>query len=360
MAKYSLSKVRGFVEGQESAGLWVGIDVHKRSYHVALRRGDGHHVTWVCPSSPKNFVQALLEIGVAVHCVAYEAGPTGFGLARELEAAGLRCIVAAPSKIPRPVTAGAKTDRLDCIKLADYASKGMLRPIAVPTVEEESERSLMRRRHRIVDGLRRVKQRIKALLLEMGEPEPSGLANWSKDSIEALASLQLPAAAKLTLESYLRELSYVQFELREVESGIGQLTENKRHKRAVENMRSVPGVGAIVAGTFRLEIFRPERFERKEELASYLGLAPTVRHSGEKSPRGRLVPVGQKRLRSLLVEAAWMWRSRDVEAKQLYNKFLSRTGIPQKAIAALARRLAIILWRLCVEDRPYRSRLANS
>jgi transposase len=109
-----------------------------------------------------------------------------------------------------------------------------------------------------------------------------------------------------------------------------------------------------VATTFLCELFRPERFARAEEVASYLGLAPMVRHSGEKTPSGRLVPVGQTKLRSLLVEAAWMWRAKDDYARNLYNRFLSRMGIAQKAISALARKLAIILWRLCIEKRPYR------
>ena len=103
-----------------------------------------------------------------------------------------------------------------------------------------------------------------------------------------------------------------------------------------------------------MELFRPERFGRAEEVASYLGLAPMVRHSGEKSPSGRLRPVGQRRLRSLLVEAAWMWKARDEYAKKTYNRILNKVGIPQKAIAALARKLAVILWRLCIEKRPYR------
>ena len=102
------------------------------------------------------------------------------------------------------------------------------------------------------------------------------------------------------------------------------------------------------------ELFRPERFRRSEEVTSYLGLAPTVRHSGEKTPRGYLAPVGQTRLRSLLIEAAWLCRAKDPYARDIYTKLLSRTGIPQKAIAALARRLAIILWRLSIEQRAYR------
>jgi transposase len=113
-------------------------------------------------------------------------------------------------------------------------------------------------------------------------------------------------------------------------------------------------VGKVVATTFHTELYRPERFGRGEEVASYLGLAPTVRHSGERTPRGHLVPVGHPLLRSPLIEAAWMWRAKDTYARELYNKLLSKTGIPQKAITALARRLAIILWRLSIEQRVYR------
>ena len=354
MASYSVSKARKFVEGFEGAGIVLGVDVHKNSYHAALRREDGRTLTWVGPADPRSFVEHLLEIGVRVDAVAYEAGPTGFSLCRMVEAAGLPCIVAAPSKIPRPVSVGAKTDRLDCIKLAEYAARGMLRPIAIPTLDEETERMLLRRRHRLVDCIRKTKQHIKALLLELGIPEPKGLASWTRTGIGNLHALHLKPMAKVTLESYLRELEFQDTELREVESAVQALMADSRHAGAYRNLQSVPGVGFVVASTFMLELFRPDRFQSKEQLAAYIGLAPTVRQSGEKTPRGRLVPVGQKRLRSLLVEAAWIWRSRDEIAQELYNRVLSRTGVAQKAITALARRLAIILWRIRVEGRAYR------
>ncbi len=109
-----------------------------------------------------------------------------------------------------------------------------------------------------------------------------------------------------------------------------------------------------MATGFRLELFGPERFHRAEEVTRNLGPAPMVRHSGEKAPPGRLRPVGQTRLGSLLIEAAWIWRQYDPYARNLYNHFLSRMGIAQKAIAAVARKLAVILWRLYVERRQYR------
>ncbi|WP_419785298.1 transposase [Pseudodesulfovibrio sp.] len=111
-------------------------------------------------------------------------------------------------------------------------------------------------------------------------------------------------------------------------------------------MRSVPGVGEVVATAFAAEIYRPERFTRSEEVTAYLGLAPVVRQSGGGKGKSFIRPVGQRRLRSLLVEAAWGWKQRDEWAREFYNRILSRHGVPQKAITALARKLAAVLWKL--------------
>jgi transposase len=354
MAKPSLASLEQFVCGFESQPFWIGIDVHKQSYSFALRRSDQRCLTWVGPANPKSVVEQVKRLGIAVAAIAYEAGPTGFSLARELLAAGLPVIVAAPSRIPRSVTAGAKCDRLDCLKLADYAAKGMIKAIAIPTPQEEARRALMRRRHSLVDAIRRCRQRIKSQLLFLGLPEPAELAHWSQGAADALLALSMEATARLTLESHLRELTFQQIELRTVEGQLHQAVISSEQRQQVSYLQTVPGVGPTVATTFVLELFRPKRFQRAEEVASYLGLAPMVRHSGGKTPSGRLLPVGQARLRSLLVEAAWIWKSKDPFAAELYNRLLSRSGLAQKAISAVARRLAIILWRLAVEQRPYR------
>ena len=132
MAKSSVTNLRQFVSGFESQPFWIGIDVHKQSYSFALRRADQRCFTWKGPADPTAVMTQILRLGITVAAVAYESGPTGFGLARTLQAANIPVIVAAPSRIPRSVTAGAKCDRLDCIKLADYAAKGMLKSIAIP------------------------------------------------------------------------------------------------------------------------------------------------------------------------------------------------------------------------------------
>lgn len=353
MATYSLSTLRSFVASFPSDPYWIGVDVHKRSYHLAVLRADGKTSTLVMPALPEKFVALIDTLGINVASVAYEAGPTGFSLARALQSAQIPVVVAAPSKIPRSIRTGSKTDRLDCLKLAQYVAKGMLRPIAIPTSKEEAHRALLRRRHLLVDGIRRCKQRIKGFLLYHGFQESDAVKKWRSDFPKQMASLPLEAEGRLTIESHLRELSFLQDELSSVTMQLDQINLKPEHRAAIKSLTSVPGVGKVVATTFYTELFRPERFHRSEEVTSYLGLAPTVRHSGEKTPRGYLSPVGQTRLRSLLIEAAWLWRAKDSYARELYDKLLSKTGIPQKAITALARRLAVILWRLSIEQRAY-------
>jgi transposase len=354
MATKSLSSLRRFAEGGEGQRVWVGVDVHKRNYHVALRREDGDAIAFVSPPDPPGLIRQLKGLGISLAGLAYEAGPTGFSLAREAMAQGITTLVAAPSRIPRPVTPGAKTDRIDCVKLADLCAKGMIPPVTVPTPTEESRRALLRRRHQLADALRRTKQRIKGMLLFHGLSEPPAVEAWSKDAPEALRSLPLEPSAGQAMESHLREFAFAQSELKVVMAEISLLESDPDHREVVGYMRTVPGIGPVVASSFALEIFRPERFNHGDEVSSYVGLAPMVRQTGNKTSRGRLRPVGQTRLRSLLIEAAWMWKSKDAQAAAIYRKLLARTGIPQKAITALARRLAVILWRISVERRPYR------
>lgn len=355
MAAISLAKIKRFVREQEGACYWVGADVHKKTYSIALRREDGGAEVWSSPAKPEVLIKQLQSLGVKVMAVAYEAGPTGFVLARALISAGFAVTVAPPSKIPRPVNRGSKTDRLDCLKLAQYLQRGLLYSVAIPTEDEESKRALLRRRDQITEQVRRTKQRIKSFLLYHGIDEPKGLKNWSKAGVRALHAMELMPGLRYTLDNLLCELEHQLSMKTVVKIQLAELVKGDRKDReAIGYMRTIYGVGEDVATEFRMEVFRPERFHSGEQVASYLGLAPVVYQSGEGKARGALKPNGKGRLRSLLVEASWRWISKDTWARSIYNRLLSNTGIAQKAIIGVARKLAIIMWRLCIELRPYR------
>lgn len=353
MAISIVSDIERLVESNRDDSLWMGLDVHKHSYHIALISGKDRPVTWSSPANPNQVVKILNESGVHLSGACFEAGPTGFTLARVLSAANIPVIVAAPNKVPRSVSPGSKTDRLDCIKLARFASKGLIRSIAVPSVEGEAERALLRRRHQIIDNVRKSKQRIKSLYLFHGFEEPQSMGHWSPNCIKKLLSTPFNSEILDVLKSHIRELDFLVTEQKIIENKLDELCKKKEHREVINALLSVPGVGFITATTFHFELFNPERFSRAEEVASYVGLSPTVRHSGQRTPRGFLMPVGQERLRSLLIESAWIWIRKDEEAGKFYRRLVSKSGISQKAITAVARKLAIILWRLSIEKRAY-------
>ena len=181
MAVFSLSDCRRFIESYPEESYWLGMDVHKRSYHIALCDSAGNTYTWSAPAIPERLVQMIEQHRIPIASACYESGPTGFSLARTLMENGIPCIVGAPNKIPRSVSPGSKTDRLDCIKLARLASKGLIKPIAIPSKKAEAERALLRRRHQITDSIRQCKQRIKALFLFHGIEECPDLKHWRAD-----------------------------------------------------------------------------------------------------------------------------------------------------------------------------------
>lgn len=353
MKRKKISNLEQFFAESLNRKVRIGVDVHKRSYSVAVCREDGMIASWKTAADNDALVRQLAAHGMEIKALVYESGPTGFGLARTCLNAGIPVIVAAPSRIIRPASPTAKTDSLDCRKLAQLAAKDMVRSIAVPSEEEEALRALERRRHQLADSQRKVKQRIKGFLLFHGIEEPAGLERWSIPAVQALAQMPLNEILREVLDDYLEELRQVRQRILTLERKLAKHTATL-HQRRLACLQSVPGVGRIVACSFLSELFRPERFQRGEEVAAYLGLAPFVRHSGEKSPAGRLRPTGHTRLRSLLVEAAWIWKGKDTGVQAFYTRMLCNTGLAQKAITAVARKLAIILWRLACEVRTYR------
>ena len=109
--------------------IFVGLDVHKLSVHVAVRINGELHGTAVLPAKPKTVVSFLKPYQAGIRKIVYEAGPTGYGLVRALLKAGFPTAVVAPSKIPRPAVQGAKSDQLDCRKLAEFVEKDLLREV---------------------------------------------------------------------------------------------------------------------------------------------------------------------------------------------------------------------------------------
>ena len=353
VAKRQSKEKRGHVNFGGKA-CWVGVDVHKASYAVAILDEDGQRQEFSTPAEPKKLLLQLLGMGMTIRALAYESGPTGYGLAWACQELGISVLVAAPSRIPRPVSKTGKTDRLDSMKLAEFLARDMIKGIAIPTEAENHLRSLERCRQQLVARRRTVRQQIKSLLLFHGLDEPAGLSHWSAASVHSLQAMLLPDVLRITLDCYLKEHAFLLEELRHLRKQLSAVLQVEKKLQTVEHLRTIPGVGETIAMTFITEIFRPERFKRAEELCAYVGLAPVISHSGSGKATARLGQVGQDYLRSILVQGAWRLISAEPQYHDMFIKIRTNTGLSAKAVVALARKLLILLWRVAVENRPYR------
>lgn len=118
MKKGTFSSLEQFFPESFGRKVWIGVDVHKRSYSVAICRDDGVTASWKTAA-----VNDTLVNGMESKSLVYESGPTVFGLARTCQSADIPAIVAAPSRIFKPVSPTAKPDSLDCRKLAQLSAK---------------------------------------------------------------------------------------------------------------------------------------------------------------------------------------------------------------------------------------------
>ena len=355
MKKYSITqKKTDVLQTTANDCVFVGLDVHKKSIHVAIRINGALRATFVVPAFLPAVCSLLEGMRGSVKKIVYEAGPTGFSLARGLVAHGFSTEVIAPGKTPQPANQGSKSDRLDCVQLAEYAEKGMLKAVCIPTEQEEADRLVCRVRSQLIKKQRRIKQQIKSLLLYFGIVEPQGLQHWSLESIAALRKLELNEQVSYVLHSMLDELQEVKNRVSDVEKQIKAMACSDRHNERFNLLQTHPGVGIVTAMKFQSELFRPERFGNAKRVTNYIGLAPRVRQTGQKRKEGPLQKSGQGDLRALLIEASWRWRHSDPWAAALYERLVHNTGSSQKAIVAVARHLGMNLWQMSVQHQSYK------
>ena len=180
----------------------------------------------------------------------------------------------------------AKSDRLDCRKLAVFAQKGLLRPVRIPTEQEEADRQVVRLREQLVRKLRTCSSRSRPCSCSTASPSRPG---WRPGgpAVDALRELELAAELRFCLDVMLDELA-----ARPGAGGPGhrrleELARADRHRETTSTLRTVPGVGPMTAMTFRLELHEPGRFADAGQVARMLGLAPQVRQSGPTRREGR-------------------------------------------------------------------------
>jgi transposase len=277
--------------------------------------------------------------------VAYEAGPTGFELARRLEAAGVDCIVAAPGKIERPSQDRVKTDRRDAERLVRLLMIGGLHPVRVPSTEEEALRDLVRAREDIRGDLMRSRHRLSKLLLRHDVRYDDTASAWTAAHRTWLARLELgERAAQATLLDYLGAVDGLLIRRDTIERLIAELVPHSPWAETIARLRCLRGIDTLSAVGLCAEIGDFARFEQPGQLMSYLGLVPSENSSGRTRRQGAITKSGSGHARRLLVEAAWHYRRPPRTGATLQRR---QQDQPAQAIAISwkAQRRLHQLWR---------------
>jgi transposase len=353
----------------------VGLDVHARSVAAAAIDGVTGELVQARLSPSHEEIRSWVRGLPGPAAVTYEAGPTGFGLSRALNAAGIRCVVAAPSKLQRPSGDRVKTDAKDAVHLARLLRLDEITPVVVPTVEQENARDLVRAREDCRGDLMRARHRLSKLLLRQGFVYSGGQA-WTGAHdvwLRQIGRQQLDSPAlRLTFESDYDAVLSVQARRARLDAAIEQMAADSQFTALVRRLGCLRGVSTLTGFALAVEIGDWRRFSGNT-IGAFVGLVPSEYSSGASRVQGSITKTGNTHVRRLLIEAAWHHRARYRPGKtmrdrwelatpaarargdagnqrlhQRWTRFTERRKRPVIANVAIARELAGWCWSLAV------------
>ena len=359
---------------------YLGMDVHKETIAVAIAEEGREGRLWFYKTishdlhAVEKLIQELREKGEYQLVVCYEAGSTGFVLARRLIAMGVECLVVAPSKIAKESGDKVKTDKRDAVKLARLLRAGELKGIHIPDARDEAVRDLGRARTDAVEDLRRLRQQLKAFLLRNGY-KYSGKSSWTQAHMRYLRELVLAEPAqKLVLEETLQAIDLGEQRQKRIEEHMELVVRQWRMRPVVEALQCLRGVAFIGATVLVSELGDLRRFEDPRQLMAFLGLVTKENTSGERRRQGSITKCGNGHVRKFLIEAAHHYRLSPKVSKELSKrqegqsrrllgmsweaqnrlhrrtwKLMNRGLMTPKIVVAVARELSGFIWAIMRE-----------
>jgi len=334
----------------------LSADIHKRDYKVC-RQVDGQNIQPAQTFTPEKAVEwALKQREHAERVVfCYEAGFSGFSLARCLEAQGVEAVVMCPQKLDERCKR-VVTDRRDVRAIAGRLDRYLagndeaLVKVRVPTEPEEDERALSRQRDQMMKARKQFEAQGRSLLTFKGLDCPTGWwrgtekhwqervlqQNWPAQMVELLAAYRRMALAAQT----------------EIDRLTGRL-EDEAQAHLPASMPQLPhGFGALSLEIIRREVCRWDRFKNRGNVGSFFGMCAAENSSGDLQVRGSITKTGNARIRHALIELAWRALAFQPDYR-VVKKFKPRieqarprSVVRKKLIVALARQIGVDLWRL--------------
>ena len=323
MQKYNIS-----FKGQK---IFIGIDVHKKNWDVAIALEIGiikRHTQK--PSAKELFDFLKKHYPDGDYLAVYESGFSGFSTYYALKEVGIDCIVIHAADVPTTQYEEVmKSDRLDSIKLVKSLKAGLLKGIYIREKENIDDRAVIR--------IRKTKP---------GSLWSRAFIKWLKEDVTLLSS------TRNSLDLLIRQVETIRKTLLEATNMMRYMSQTERYKHKFDLLTTVPGIGVTVAMCILTEVYDIRRFHNEKQFAAYLGLIPTCHSSGEKVIHGEMTFRGNKQMGPMLIEAAWTTISRDAGLGSLYLRYKERMK-PQEAIVRIARKLSNVIFAILKNETEY-------
>lgn len=316
--------------------IFVGLDVHKKTYAVVARVEGEIVKRWTTVASPQKLVEQLLKYfqGGRIH-TAYEAGFSGLSLHRELEKNGIHNLVIHAAGVEVAVSDRVKTDKRDAAKLASLLESKRLNSIRILSETEENHRQLTRTRQQLVEERTAVKNKIRMKFHQVGvigADENKHMSHlWVKELLTRISSKEFT----LVIEAYSHVWKTLDEEITKIEQVLKQQAKEDPNE---STYRSAPGVGPLSARILSNELGDMSQFKNERQLFSYTGLTPSEYSSGENIRKGHITHQGNSRVRGILIEIAWRAIGKDKALATVFERLFPHTG-KKRAIVAVARKL---------------------
>jgi len=352
---------------------FVGLDVHKKTISVAVAYDRGEPFSrGVIRNEPAEVAKLVEKLGASNTVYAYEAGPCGYALYRQLHELGARCVVAAPSKMERAPGDRVKTDRRDALQLARQLQVGSLPTVWVPEPEDEALRDLTRARQTAQQDLQRLRNRLTKLVLRLGLQPPSGVQAWTVPYRAWLKDLKMPHPyQQIVFEDALHAIAEAEARVDRLRKHVEAAAQSAPRAPLVQALMAMRGIGVITATTLVGELGDISRFDDPRHLMGYSGLTPIEDSTGERVHRGHITHTGNAHLRHVLGEMAWnhprplkvgkkLQRQRkgqpqeivqvaeraDTRLHRRYHRLVRKGKAPQEAATAIAREALGFIWAI--------------
>lgn len=338
----------------ENVLLFIGIDVHKAKWVVTVRTYDLELKTFSMTPSAEELEKFLLKnYPCSNYSIVYECCFSGFWIYDYFAERGYKIIVTPTNRIYKDGST-IKTDKIDSRKLALQLSRELLREVVVPEKRIREYKYIFRIYDKQKMRQGQILRQIKAFLEQKNHPLK--WQKWNKGLLECLKEIKFEDKLfDLKFGNLIKEYEYVVSQIKDSEKIIEKIKEDDELGKRIKILEKINGIGIISAVRMSVYLFdRKDRFESSERLNHYLGLTPSERSSGDKIVRGRSGMCGNRRLRSIIVQLAWMTVRKDGSLLEKFDKVYKSSGSKQKAIVAVARKLMTKIYAAVRKQEDYR------